>query len=75
MKKQIDIQSFITAYNNLDKVKYTNPPMRLAWVELANRLAVMIENNYGKNQIQQRLDELTAQMVQEMSDLSAKVDV
>ena len=73
MQKQIDIQSFITAYNNLDKVKYTNPPMRLAWVELANRLAVMIENGYGKNQIQKRLDEITAEMVQEMSDLSVKV--
>ncbi len=73
MSEQIHIQEFVNAYNALDKVRYTNPLGRMAYVELAQYLAIYVGYGYGKNQIQKMIDQKTKSMLQELSDLSAKV--
>jgi hypothetical protein len=45
----------------------------MAYVELAQYLAIYVGYGYGKNQIQKMIDQKTATMLQELSDLSAKV--
>jgi len=75
MSEQIHIQEFVNAYNALDKVRYTNPLGRMAYVELAQYLAIYVGYGYGKNQIQKMIDQKTKSMLQELSDLSAKVGV
>jgi len=73
MSEPIFIQEFVDAHSALDKARYTNPIPRMAYVELAQYLAIYAGYGYGKNQIQKMIDQKTATMVQELSDLSAKV--
>jgi len=73
MSEPIFIQEFVTAYRNLDNARYTRPQPQMAYVELAQYLAIYVGYGYGKNQIQKMIDQKTATMVQELSDLSAKV--
>ena len=73
MSEPIFIQEFVTAYRNLDNARYNRPQSQMAYVELAQYLAIYVGYGYGKNQIQKMIDQKTATMVQELSDLSAKV--
>jgi hypothetical protein len=73
MSEPIFIQEFINAHGALDKARYTNPIPRMAYVELAQYLAIYVGYGYGKNQIQKMIDQKTKSMLQELSDLSAKV--
>jgi hypothetical protein len=73
MSKEIHIREFINAHDALMKARYTNPIQRMAYVELAQYLAIYVGYGYGKNQIQKMIDEKTKSMLQELSDLSAKV--
>ena len=73
MSEQIHIQEFVNAYNALDKVRYTNPLQRMAYVELAQYLAIYVGYGYGKNQIQKMIDQKTESMLQELSNINAKI--
>ena len=73
MSEQIHIQEFVNAYNALDKIRYTNPLGRMAYVELAQYLAIYVGYGYGKNQIQKMIDQKTNSMLQELSNINAKV--
>lgn len=73
MSEQIHIQEFVNAYNALDKARYTNPLGRMAYVELAQYLAIYVGYGYGKNQIQKMIDQKTESMLQELSNINAKV--
>jgi hypothetical protein len=73
MSEQIHIQEFVNAYNALDKARYTNPLQRMAYVELAQYLAIYVGYGYGKNQIQKMIDQKTESMLQELSNINAKI--
>jgi len=73
MSQEIQIQEFVTAYRNLDNARYTRPQPHMAYVELAQYFAIYVGYGYGKNQIQKMIDQKTQAMVQELSDLSARV--
>lgn len=71
----LNTEKFLTAYRNLDKAKY--PSLRNTGSEyayLCGVLSSMIEAKASEKKVQARLDKLADELIQELSDLSDKVN-
>lgn len=71
----LNTEKFLTAYRNLNNLKYPSfKGTGNEYAYLCGVLSSMIEVNANEKKVQARLDEFTKQFIQELSDLSDKVN-
>lgn len=69
------VQELANVAYEVEKLKYNNPQWAAGWIRGAYVLAYGLERGCGKNQLAHSLQKLIDEANQELSDLSAKVEV
>jgi len=69
------VDELVNVSYELEKVKYSRPERSHGWIKAAYVLAIGLDNGLGKRQIADSLQRKINEVVQEMSDLSAKVEL
>jgi hypothetical protein len=70
------VEELVNITYQVEKIKYPHTAdRRLGWVTAGYIMAYGLEFGYGKNQIRKKLQIEIDEKTQEMSDLSAKVEL
>jgi len=69
------VDELVNVRYELEKMKYSQPDRRHGWITAAYVLSYGLDSGLGKRQIADVLQKRINETMQEMSDLSAKVEV
>ena len=67
------VEELVSADYEVEKLKYTNP-RRDGWIHATYALAYGVQHGYGKKQLATVIQSMIDKRLQELSDLSAKVE-